>query len=142
MNAKFEQAQVRQFGDAQDLLPKRPLGQAMLRGALGTCPNCANGRIFSKFLAVEANCAACGEDFSHQRADDLPIYLNIFLTGHVVVGSMMLFLDSEFLPMWGLTVLTASIAVAVSILLMRPLKGAVVGAQWALRMHGFGGHDD
>jgi uncharacterized protein (DUF983 family) len=53
-----------------------------------------------------------------------------------------MFMDSEFLPVWGITLLTAAIAVAVAILLMRPLKGLVVGAQWALRMHGFGGHDD
>ena len=29
-----------------------------------------------------------------------------------------------------------------SLALMRPLKGAVIGLQWAVRMHGFGGAPD
>lgn len=123
-------------------MPARGLKSAMARGARGLCPQCGNGKLFSRFLAVEANCPSCGEALFHHRADDLPVYLNIFLTGHVVVGVMMLVMDHEFMPMWSLTLLTAAIAVAASLLLMRPLKGLVIGAQWALLMHGFGGHDD
>ena len=29
-----------------------------------------------------------------------------------------------------------------SLALMQPVKGGVIGLQWALRMHGFGGHED
>ncbi len=134
------------FGDHEDTTsgeaPKRPVMAAMARGALGTCPNCGKGRLFTLWLAVDPHCSNCGEELHHHRADDLPAYLNIFVTGHVVIGVMMLFLDSEFFPVWGLTVLTAAIAVAVAAAMMRPLKGMVVGAQWALSMHGFGGHDD
>lgn len=120
----------------------RPLGLAMRRGASGVCPACGEGKLFSRYLATEASCPKCGEELYHHRADDLPPYLNIFITGHLVVGLMMLTLDSEFLPLWALTGLTALIAIAFSAALMRPLKGMVVGAQWALAMHGFGGHDD
>jgi uncharacterized protein (DUF983 family) len=121
---------------------ERSLPRAMWNGACGRCPNCGKGRIFAGYLATTPECSACGEAFHHHRADDLPAYLNILVTGHVVVGTMMVAMDSEILPMWGFTVLTAGIAVAVSALMMRPLKGAVVGLQWALRMHGFGGNDD
>ncbi len=137
---------MRTFGDHEEAshieAPKRPVWQAMARGAFGTCPNCGKGRLFTRWLAVDPHCNHCGEELFHHRADDLPAYLNIFVTGHVVIGVMMLFLDSEFLPVWGLTVMTAAIAVAVAAAMMRPLKGMVVGAQWALSMHGFGGHDD
>ena len=37
--------------------------------------------------------------------------------------------------MWTWPVLT----ILLSLLLMQPVKGAVIGLQWALRMHGFGG---
>jgi len=114
----------------------------MWNGACGRCPNCGKGRIFADFLATNRECRDCGEQLYHHRADDLPAYLNILVTGHVVVGTMMVAMDSELLPMWGFTVITAGIAVAVSAMMMRPLKGAVVGLQWALRMHGFGGNDD
>jgi uncharacterized protein (DUF983 family) len=143
---KPDQTAIRNFGDHPDHpsgdAAQRPLLAAMGRGMRGVCPACGQGHVFTSYLSVARHCEACGEELFHQRADDLPAYLNIFVTGHVVVGAMMIFMDSEFLPIWGITLLTAAIAVMVAILMMRPLKGLVVGAQWALRMHGFGGHDD
>lgn len=144
MNKPSETA-IRNFGQPGEPAAEfaaRPLLPAMGRGLRGVCPACGEGHVFTSYLTVARHCEACGEELYHQRADDLPAYLNIFVTGHVVIGTMMLFMDSEFLPVWGITLLTAAIAVAVSISMMRPLKGLVVGAQWALRMHGFGGHDD
>lgn len=122
--------------------PQRLLGLSMRRGAAGKCPACGKGRLFGRFVATERECSSCGEELHHHRADDLPAYLNIFITGHVVIGAMMLVMDSTVLPLWVLTGGTAAISVAAAVLLMRPLKGAVVGAQWAMQMHGFGGHDD
>jgi uncharacterized protein (DUF983 family) len=120
----------------------RPLLGAMLRGAACTCPNCGKGALFQRFLTVNRTCEACGEELYHHRADDLPAYLNIFLTGHVVVGAMVMVLVFELLPLWPATALTVLVAVAAAFVFMRPLKGLVVGAQWALGMHGFGGHAD
>jgi uncharacterized protein (DUF983 family) len=143
---KLNETAIRNFGDHGEQpagdVAARPLLASMGRGLRGICPACGEGHVFASYLTVARHCEVCGEELYHQRADDLPAYLNIFVTGHVVVGVMMMFMDSEFLPLWGITLLTAAIAVAVAILLMRPLKGLVVGAQWALRMHGFGGHDD
>ena len=42
----------------------------------------------------------------------------------------------------GIAAMTAIVALMCGALLMRPLKGMVIGAQWALKMHGFGGHAD
>ena len=119
----------------------RPLLPAMLRGARCRCPACGEGRIFSRMLAVEAQCPACGEELRHQRADDLPAYLNIFLTGHIVVAAMAGLVTFLELSMWTQTFATASVAVISASLSMCPLKGAVVAAQWAMRMHGFGGDE-
>lgn len=131
---KFEQ-----FGKDE---PKRPLLDAMARGGRCKCPSCGNGSLFSRYLKTVDHCAACGEAMHHHRADDLPAYLNIFLVGHVVVGFMLMLMTWEILSMWSLTAATVVISVICAVLLMRPLKGIVVGAQWALQMHGFGGHDD
>jgi uncharacterized protein (DUF983 family) len=144
--ADSSNARYREFGDAGEsggaAQADRSLVRAMSYGARGKCPHCGRGRLYSRYLAVVPACSECGEDLHFHRADDLPAYLNIFVTGHVVVGTMLLGMDWELLPMWGFTVLTAGVAVGVSAALMRPLKGMVVGAQWALRMHGFGGDDD
>jgi uncharacterized protein (DUF983 family) len=116
--------------------------RAMMNGARGTCPRCGKGRLFSRYLSTQDHCPECNEELSHHRADDFPAYLNIFIVGHVVVGLMMVAMNWLIMPMWALVFVTAGIATACSVLLMRPLKGIVIGAQWALRMHGFGGNDD
>jgi uncharacterized protein (DUF983 family) len=125
-----------------DELVKRPLFLAMFRGAAGRCPACGQGRLFARYLATQEQCPHCHTVLSHHRADDLPAYLNIMVIGHIVVGAMMLLMTLELFGIWTVAAATILIAFASSVALMRPLKGAVIGAQWALLMHGFGGHDD
>jgi uncharacterized protein (DUF983 family) len=57
---------------------------AMKRGFLGHCPACDKGRLFGRFLKVVDQCEACGTEFHHHRADDLPPYIVIFIVGHLV----------------------------------------------------------
>lgn len=132
------------FGDAPDQSGDEPrqLWQSIGRGARCRCPACGEGRIFAGFLTTRPACENCGERLDHHRADDLPAYLNILVTGHVVVGAAMVGMDATSLPIWAVTSLSGAAALAMSALTMRPLKGMVVAAQWALRMHGFGGHED
>jgi uncharacterized protein (DUF983 family) len=122
--------------------PPRPLFPAMANGIRGHCPACGDGRLFARQLAIVEACDKCGTDLSHHRADDLPAYLNILLVGHVIVGAMMFLMTFELLGMWAFAALTIAVALASSVALMRPIKGAVVGAQWALYMHGFGDDAD
>lgn len=128
--------------DGEAPLEHRSFFTAARRGLACRCPNCGDGRIFNGFLAVKPACESCGEDLSHQRADDLPAYLNIFVVGHVVVGAMMVLMTWNFFSMWTTMAITIFVCVAAALLMMRPLKGMVVGIQWALRMHGFGGDHD
>ena len=46
------------------------------------------------------------------------------------------------LPAWVHFAIWAPIGVVASLLCLQPIKGGVVGLQWALRMHGFGGEKD
>lgn len=66
-----------------DPTAERNLKQAMLRGAMRHCPACGKGRLFDGYLTVRDCCAECGEDLSHQRADDGPAYLTILLVSHL-----------------------------------------------------------
>ncbi|WP_075996239.1 DUF983 domain-containing protein [Salaquimonas pukyongi] len=122
--------------------PERSLLQAARRGFAKTCPACGKGALFNGFLKVRPNCERCGEELHHHRADDLPAYLNILVVGHVVLGAMMVLMTWEFFGMWTTMFITMAVSVIAAGVLMQPLKGMVVGTQWALRMHGFGGHDD
>jgi uncharacterized protein (DUF983 family) len=115
----------------------RNLWQAIGRGLRGRCPHCGQGKLFRAFLKVADHCEVCGEEFHHHRADDLPAYLSIVIVGHVVIF-LMIELES-----WGtisplaylLTLVPLSLVLA--LVLLQPIKGAVVGLQWANRMHGF-----
>ncbi len=121
-------------------LPERNWLQSVTRGVRGRCPHCGKGRLFSAFLKPVAACETCGEDLSHQRADDLPPYIVITIVGHVILGG---FLAAERFD-WSTTtsmILWPSLTVIMALALMQPAKGGVIGLQWAMRMHGFGGPD-
>ena len=120
----------------------RPLMQAMRRGFKGRCPHCGDGRLFRKFLKVADSCPVCGEEFHHHRADDLPAYLVIFIVGHVVIGAFMGVETTVSLSTWQHLAIWAPLTLVMTIALLQPVKGAVVGLQWALRMHGFSGKPD
>jgi uncharacterized protein (DUF983 family) len=120
---------------------KRNIAQAMKRGLFCRCPNCGQGKLFRKFLKSVDNCAVCNEDYTHHRADDLPAYLTIVLVGHIVVGGFM-FTDLA-IPMsnWAHLAIWTPLTLILALLFIQPIKGSVIGLQWAARMHGFGGHD-
>ena len=62
--------------------------------------------------------------------------------GHIIVGGLLLAEKYGDWPMWWHMALWPALTVILSIALMQPVKGGVVGLQWALRMHGFGGEAD
>jgi uncharacterized protein (DUF983 family) len=122
--------------------PKRPVGAAIKRGLGGRCPHCGEGKLFSSFVKPVDACAVCGEDLHHQRADDFPAYLNILIVGHVGVGGFTMAEAFSNLSGWVHLAIWIPIMLIMAVGLMQPLKGAVIGFQWANYMHGFGGDDD
>ena len=119
------------------LVEKRDVWTALKRGFRGRCPRCGEGKLFRAFLKVDNNCSACGLDFTPHRADDLPAYLVIVIVGHLVVP-LALMIETNYSPPVALQLaIYLPVTLVLSLLLLQPVKGAVVGLQWALRMHGF-----
>ena len=82
-------------------------------------------------------CPVCHEELFHQRADDAPPYFVILITGHIVVP-LALVMETELSPpYWVHAVLWGPLTLALALGLLPPVKGAIVGWQWANRMHGF-----
>lgn len=119
-------------------MPSRDVGTAIKRGLAGRCPNCGAGRIFARYLKAAPTCAQCGERLDLHRADDLPAYLVILIVGHVVVGAMLAFETFGTSPMWLQMLVWPTVTLVLALLLLQPVKGAIIALQWALRMHGFG----
>ena len=122
---------------AIDAAGKRSWQQAMRRGFTCSCPACGKGHMFRKFLKVADNCDACGEELHHHRADDAPPYFTMFIVGHIVIP-LVLVVEKLWAPALPVHfILWTVVTLALTFALMPAVKGAVVGLQWALRMHGF-----
>jgi uncharacterized protein (DUF983 family) len=115
---------------------------AMQRGWRGRCPHCGEGRMFRAFLKVADRCPACGEELHHQRADDAPAYFVILIVGHLVVPFIFTVETMFTPPYWVHAVIWLPLTLALSLLIIQPIKGAIVALQWALRMHGFDSAED
>jgi uncharacterized protein (DUF983 family) len=116
---------------------KRDVWTSIKRGFRGRCPRCGEGKLFRAFLKVDNNCSVCGLDFTPHRADDLPAYLVIVIVGHIVVPTALM-IETNYSPPVALQLAVyLPFTLVASLALLQPVKGAVVGMQWALRMHGF-----
>ena len=122
-----------------DITPasKRDVWTSIKRGFRCRCPRCGEGKLFTSFLKVGSHCPACGLDYTPHRADDLPAYLVIVIVGHLVVPTI-LWIETDYAPpIWLQLSIYLPVTLIASLGLLQPVKGAVVGFQWALRMHGF-----
>jgi uncharacterized protein (DUF983 family) len=117
--------------------PPRDFKTSLTRGLFGRCPNCGKGKLFGRFLKVNHACARCGEELHHHRADDAPAYFVILIVGHIVVP-LALTIETAFRPPYWLAFsIWIPLTLALTLLLLQPVKGAIIGWQWAQRMHGF-----
>jgi len=116
--------------------PPASFWQAVGRGARNRCPVCGEGRVFRGYLAVVPECAVCHAPLGRLRADDAPPYFTIFLVGHLLVPPVLWVERAWMPPMWVHMVLWLPLFALASMVLLRPVKGAVVG--WMMRL-GFTG---
>lgn len=122
---------------SEKVLPKRRVFQSMIYGVRQRCPACGAGQLFSRYLKVADRCASCGEAFHHHRADDAPPYFTIFIAGHLIIPLVLAFETALKPPLWVHAVVWLPVSVIVCLALLPRVKGAIVGLQWALYMHGF-----
>ncbi|WP_240233676.1 DUF983 domain-containing protein [Devosia lacusdianchii] len=118
-------------------LEQRSVGQAIWRGTLCKCPHCGQGKMFRAYLKVVDHCDACGEQLNLHRADDMPPYIAITIVGHILILIMM-----HMEMVWHVSPVTylytmVPLAVIMPLAMLPSIKGAIVGMQWANRMHGF-----
>lgn len=117
--------------------PPRNLILALKRGMRQQCPSCGVGRLFTSYLKVAPSCTQCGEELHHHRADDAPPYFTILLVGHLIVP-FVLIIETLYRPdLWVHAVLWFPLTVAIAMVALPLIKGALVNFQWALYMHGF-----
>ncbi len=122
---------------------ERSTADAMWKGFRCRCPNCGEGRLFGKFLKPVESCERCGEWLDGHRSDDLPPYVTIMIVGHVLVPVILgIEMGLNPWPLWLYFSVFLPGALVAMLLLMQPVKGAIIGLQWGLRLHGFDANGD
>ena len=118
-------------------LPERETWPAIWKGVRRRCPNCGKGPLMRSYLKVRDHCPVCREELFHNRADDGPAYLTILIVGHIMAPALHIsFVTWRPEPLILITIFSIG-CIGLSLDLLPRLKGAIVGFQWARRMHGF-----
>ena len=110
---------------------------AILRGLRGQCPRCSEARLFMRFLKPMPRCPQCGQDWTHQQADDFPAYVSILVTGHLMAPLIIALIRKTELSVTALAAIILPLAVILMIGLLQPAKGGIIALQWWFGMHGF-----
>jgi uncharacterized protein (DUF983 family) len=102
-----------------------------LAGALGRCPNCGKGPLFDGFLKVAPRCSVCGFDLAKADSGDGPAVFVIFIAGFIAAFGV-LFTEIAFRPpIWVHLVVWLPLAAGLCLVLLRPMKGLMIAAQFA-----------
>ena len=99
------------------------------------CPRCGRGRLFKGLLTVADRCPACDLDFSPHDTGDGPAVFVIFILGALVVP-MALGLEVWVAPpIWMHLAVWLPVILALSILLLRPMKATMVALHYKNLRH-------
>lgn len=111
----------------------------MARGMAHKCPECGRGKLFSGYVKTAPRCGACGLDLSGHRADDAPPYVTIIIIGHVMIPLTLAVKQLFDPPITLQFMIWIPLMILAAWALLPASKGALIGLQWANRMHGFAG---
>ncbi len=109
-----------------------PLGfwLVVIRGIIGRCPHCGEGKLFSGYLKQVDNCSICNENIGSIRADDGPAWLTMIVVGHILAPLMLAIVPNSTLQDWLAMILWTSLALILAILFLPRAKGIFIGAIW------------
>ncbi len=103
------------------------------------CPQCGQGALFAGYTKAASSCSACGLDFSGHEADDAPPYVTIMIVGHITIPAALAAKQLFDPPIWLQFAVWGPVILLATFSLLPLAKGALIGLQWANRMHGFAG---
>jgi uncharacterized protein (DUF983 family) len=118
----------------KELGSKPAWSTALLRGFRSRCPSCGGGAIFGGYVRVNQHCDACGLELGAYRSDDAPAYFTIAIVGHFIVAGMLILEQASHPATWVHMVTWLPLTLAMTLVLLPRIKGALLGAQWILRI--------
>ncbi len=105
---------------------------ALRRGLRARCPVCGRGCLFTSWLRVTSVCDVCAAPLGLINADDAPPYFTVFIVAHVAIGALVAMERVVVLPVLTEMAIFLPATLALTLLLIRPVKGATVGLMMKL----------
>ena len=102
----------------------------MIRRFVGRSPQGGQGKLFTSYLKPVKECAACGEDLGHIRADDGPVWATILLVGHILAPFLLGILPNYPWSDWVLIAAIVPTALTLTLVLLPRMKGVFIGIIW------------
>jgi uncharacterized protein (DUF983 family) len=107
-----------------------PTVDPITAGLKARCPRCGQGNLFNGFLEPAKGCSSCGLDYSFIDTGEGPAVLVMLLVGFIVVG-LALWMEVTFdPPLWLHFILWIPLALALSLLSLRGMKGVLIALQY------------
>ncbi|MDO5605574.1 MAG: DUF983 domain-containing protein [Paracoccus sp. (in: a-proteobacteria)] len=109
----------------------RDMKLAIRRGGMNRCPNCGQGRLFKGYLQVVGQCDQCGEPLGDYRVADGPAFFTITIVMLLLIP--MIWITSVAFQLSPVTMLIGlgAVTTALTLILLRYIKGVYVGFTWA-----------
>ena len=107
-----------------------PSTSAVLAGLRSRCPRCGEGALFRSGLVLRDRCDRCGLSYASADSGDGPAVFAIFILGFVVLGGALLVEFRLGPPVWVHVVLWGVLTPLLAFVLLRTLKGVLVGLQY------------
>jgi uncharacterized protein (DUF983 family) len=102
----------------------------VLASVAGKCPRCGKGALFKRGLVLRDRCLSCDLDFRFIDTGDGPAVFAILFLGFLVLG-MALIAEFKFgAPVWFHVVAWGLLTPLLALLLLRGLKGLLIGLQY------------
>jgi uncharacterized protein (DUF983 family) len=97
------------------------------------CPSCGKGKLFDGVLTLRPACPVCGLNFKQSDTGDAGAVGVIMVLGAIVV-ILAFWVEFRFTPpLWVHVILWPVVTLPLAILIMRPVKAALVAAQFHTR---------
>ena len=106
------------------------------------CPRCGRGSLFTGLLDVRDRCARCDLDLSHHDTGDGATVFVILILGALAVG-MAIWLETALEPpIWVHLVVWIPVISIMSVVMLRPFKGILIGMHYKNLRHKYEYSDD
>lgn len=107
-----------------------PISSVLVTSLKGCCPRCGQGALFRSGLILRDKCERCGLNYAFADSGDGPAVFAIFILGFVVLAGALLVEFKLGPPWWVHVVLWGVLTPALAFVLLRGLKGALIGLQY------------